>query len=193
MHQRDEPDGKNYAVLRKGCTSVKDLRPSGYPQSLEQLTMDKNISLRKAEIGDIEQIKAILFSSLKEYEIALPDNYSISDIDSIADRNNNEQVFVLVRGDSVIGFVVLRPMTVDCIELKRLYLTSSERGRSFGKYLLNYAINFAQSKNYKYIRLETTSKFKEAVCLYKRNGFLELKEAQKAPGHDLAFEKYLKF
>jgi hypothetical protein len=71
------------------------------PAALEQLTMDKNISLRKAEIGDIEQIKAILFSSLKEYEIALPDNYSVSDIDSIADRNSHEQVFVLVKSDSV--------------------------------------------------------------------------------------------
>ena len=128
--------------------------------------MNKNISLRKARIDDIEQIKAILFSSLKEYEIVLPDNYSVSDIDSIADRNNNEQVFVLVRSDSVIGFVVLKPITLDCIELKRLYLTSSERGRSFGKFLLNYAINFAQRKNFKFIRLEITSKFKEAVCLY---------------------------
>jgi 4-oxalocrotonate tautomerase len=48
--------------------------------ALEQSTMDINITLRKAEIGDIEQIKAILFSSLKEYEIALLDNYSVSDI-----------------------------------------------------------------------------------------------------------------
>ena len=30
------------------------------------------------------------------------------------------------------------------------------------------------------------------MCLYKRNGFLELKGAQKAPGHDLEFEKDLK-
>jgi len=39
--------------------------------------MDSNISLRKAEISDIEAIKAILFSSLKEYKIAMPDNYKI--------------------------------------------------------------------------------------------------------------------
>ena len=70
--------------------------------------MDKNISLRKAEIRDIVQIKAILFSSLKEYEIAVPDNYSVSDIDSIYAKNNIEQAFVLVRVDSVIGFVELK-------------------------------------------------------------------------------------
>jgi|GEM_PF-1348868 len=154
--------------------------------------MDRNISLRKAEIDDIEQIKAILFSSLKEYEIELPDNYSVSDIDSIADSNSREKIFVLVRSDSVIGFVVLRPITADCIELKRLYLTSSERGRSLGKFLLNYAINFAQRKKFKFIRLETSSKFNEAVWLYKKNGFMELRGVHKSPGHDLAFEKHLK-
>jgi GNAT superfamily N-acetyltransferase len=166
---------------------------AGDAGALEKSAMDINISLRKAEIGDIKQIKAILFSSLKEYEISLADNYSVSDIDSIADRNRHEQVFVLDRSDSVIGFVVLRPIAADCIELKRLYLAASERGRGLGKCLLSYAINFAQRKNFKFIRLETTSKFKEAIRLYKRNGFLELKEVHISPGHDLAFEKYLKF
>ena len=65
--------------------------------TLEQLNMDKNISLRKAEIGDIERIKEIVFGSLKEYEIAIPDNYSVSDIESIDSKNNSQQVFVLVR------------------------------------------------------------------------------------------------
>jgi GNAT superfamily N-acetyltransferase len=155
--------------------------------------MDKNISLRKAKIRDIVQIKAILFSSLKEYEIAVPDNYSVADIDSINAKNNIEQAFVLVRVDSVIGFVVLIPINEDCIELKRLYLTSSERGQKLGKYLLNYAINFAFKNCYRCIRLETTSKFEKAVALYKKHGFVELKDVRKAPGHDLAFEKILEF
>jgi GNAT superfamily N-acetyltransferase len=151
--------------------------------------MDKDISLRKADIDDIEQIKAILFKSLKEYEIAIPDNYSVSDIDSIDAKNGTEKVFVLDRNDFVIGFIILKPITVDCIELKRLYLTFSERGRKLGEYLLNYAISFACKNNFKYIRLEPTSRFKEAVSLYQKHGFTELKEVERAPGHDLAFEK----
>ncbi len=160
---------------------------------LGQLSMEKNIVLRKAVIGDIEQIKRILFSSLKEYEIAIPDNYSVSDIDSIYAKNKIEQVFVAVRGDSVIGFVVLKPITEESIELKRLYLTSTQRGQGLGKDLLNYTINYANENNYKYIRLETTSKFKEAVSLYKKHGFLELKDVEKSPGHDLALEKNLNY
>jgi GNAT superfamily N-acetyltransferase len=75
----------------------------------------------------------------------------------------------------------------------QLYLTSSERGRKLGEFLLKYAINFAGKNNFKSIRLETTSKFKEAVSLYQKHGFTLLKGVEKAPGHDLAFEKSIKF
>lgn len=78
------------------------------------------------------------------------------------------------------------------IELKRLYLTSAQRGRRLGEYLINYAVNYANENNYKYIRLETTSKFMEAVSLYKKHGFIEMKDVEKSPGHDLAFEKRVK-
>ncbi len=153
--------------------------------------MDANILLRKAEVNNVEQIKEILFCSLKEYEIAIPDNYSLSDIDSINLENNSNKVFVLLRNVSVIGFIVLRPITKDCIELKRLYLASSERGQGLGTYLLNYAMHFAKKHQYKSMRLETTSKFKEAVFLYKKFGFMMLVGVEKLPGHDLTFEKTL--
>ena len=73
--------------------------------------MDPNISLRKAEIRDIERIKTILFSSLKEYKIAISENYSVSDIDSISLENNSSRIFVLLRDSFVIGFIVLRTIT----------------------------------------------------------------------------------
>ncbi len=154
--------------------------------------MDKGIIIRKAEIGDIEQIKAILFSSLKEYEIAIPENYSVSDIDAINDEDNIERVFVIATGGDVVGFVVLKPISENTIELKRLYVTFAQRGRRLGKYLLNHVINFALENSYESIRVETSSNFKEAVSLYKKHGFTVLKDVEKAPGHDLAFEKNLK-
>lgn len=154
--------------------------------------MDNNTVLREAEIGDIVQIKTILYSALKEYGITIPENYSVSDIDSIDARNNIEQVFVVVRDGSVIGFLALKPITEDIIELKRLYLTSAQRGRRLGEYLLIYALNFANENNYKYVRLETSSNFSEAVSLYQKHGFIERTDIEKSSGHDLAFEKIIK-
>jgi len=154
--------------------------------------MDKNISYRRAEVADIEQIKEILFSALKEYEIAIPDNYSVSDIDNLHIDNYRGGVFILLREKRVVGFIVIRPITEDCLELKRLYLTSSERGKGLGLFLLNQAIDYAKKNDYKSIRLETSSKFREAVSLYKKHGFFELLEVEKEPGHDLALEKIIK-
>ena len=57
--------------------------------------------------------------------------------------------------------------------------------------LLGYAIQYARDKNARFIRLETTSKFKEAVSLYQRDGFLMMKDVESSPGHDLVFEKRL--
>lgn len=151
--------------------------------------MDAGISLKHAEIDNIEQIKEILFCTLKEYEIAIPDDYSVCDIDSINLKKNSSPFFVLLRNDYVIGFLVLRPISKDCIELKRLYLASSERGKGLGEYLLSYAIDFACKNRYKSIRLETSSRFKEAVSLYKKFGFKVLNGIEKAPEHDLVFEK----
>lgn len=150
--------------------------------------MDKKISIRKAEKRDIEPIKNILFAALKEYEIAVADNYPVSDIESIGDRTCGAKVFVLLSGRSVIGFAVLRPVDEDCIELKRLYLTPSARGRKLGAGLLKFAVGLARENNYKTMKLETTSRFEAAVSLYKKNGFKALETAEKAPGHDLVFE-----
>ena len=148
-------------------------------------------TIRKAKVEDIDSIKAILFNALKEHQIAIPDNYPVIDINSIGRKNTEYATFVMVRDETVIGFIILRPISGDCIELKRLYLTFFEKGRGLGRMLMNYAIQYAQENRHKTIRLETTSKFKEAVSFYKRNGFRLLKGVDKSPGHDLAFEKRL--
>lgn len=147
--------------------------------------------IREASVEDIKPIKAILFNALKEYQISIPDPYPVTDIDTIGRESTEYLIFILVKNESVIGFTILRPISKDCMELKRLYLTSHERGCGLGRMLLEYVVKYARNNKYQTIRLETTSKFKEAVSLYQRNGFLVMKEVETSPGHDLAFEKRL--
>lgn len=153
--------------------------------------MNKEYSIREASAEDTEPIKAILFNALKEYQIAIPDPYPVTDIDTIGRENTEYQIFTLVKNESVIGFTVLRPISRDCLELKRLYLTSRQRGGGLGRMLLEYVVKYARDNKYQTIRLETTSKFKAAVSLYQRNGFLAMAAVETLPGHDLAFEKKL--
>ena len=117
------------------------------------------VSLREADPRDVAPIKATLFNALKAYEIAIPDNYAVSDIDAFDDVNARITVFALLRHGAVICFIVLKQMRDSVIERKRLYLSAVGGGLRLGEHLLNYAIAFADKHHYRAIQLETTSKF----------------------------------
>lgn len=67
--------------------------------------------IRKARVEDIKPIKAILFNALNEYQIAIPDKYPVIDIDSIGSKNTANLAFVLIKDESVIGFIILRTIS----------------------------------------------------------------------------------
>ena len=85
------------------------------------------------------------------------------------------------------------PCTDNQIELKRLYLTAGERGKGLGKFILNMALRIAKKSGYYRIHLETTSKFVEAVSLYRKYGFTKNVGAKLAQGHDIGLVLELGF
>lgn len=146
----------------------------------------KDVSFRQALHGDSEAIQSILKAVFKEYEINLPEGYSFADVENIEEQylNQNGEFIVLVKEQRIIGFFALLPSGNNQIELKRLYLTVEERGKGFGKYMLNMALKLAKESGYSRLFLETTSKFFEAVALYRKFGFTEHVGANIARGHD---------
>ena len=50
---------------------------------------------------------------------------------------------------------------------------------------LNMALRVAKTSGYNRIHLETTSKFLEAIALYRKFGFVKNVEANLAQGHDI--------
>jgi putative acetyltransferase len=52
-----------------------------------------------------------------------------------------------------------------------MYLLKSERGKGYGKLLLNHALLKARELGYKKVILETASVLKEAISLYQHYGF----------------------
>ena len=135
----------------------------------------QNITNRRAGNYDSETIKKILKETFEEYEINLPDSYSFSDIENLEEEylNSTGEFIVLLREQNIIGFFALLPSDNSQIELKRLYLIANERGKGLGKRLLNMALRIAKKSGYSRIHLETTSKFIEAVSLYRKYGFIE--------------------
>lgn len=153
----------------------------------------ENITVRRATNRDSVAIGRILKTILAEYEIQLPENYSFADVENLEEvyLKSGGEFTVLLRDQNIIGFFALLPADNYQVELKRLYLTAAERGKGLGKYLLEMALNRAKEDGHHRIYLETTSKFKEAVGLYRKNGFDNNFGATLSAGHDVGLVKKL--
>ncbi len=129
----------------------------------------------------------ILKTTFREYEINLPDGYFFVDVENLEKQylNQKGEFIVLIRNRQLIGFFALLPSDNNLIELKRLYLIENERGKGLGRYLLNMAIKLARESGYPRLFLETSSKFIEAVALYRNFGFTEHVGAKLERGHDI--------
>ncbi len=147
----------------------------------------QTIAHRRAQDEDSEVIKKILENTFEEYDINLPAGYSFPDVDNLIEEyiKASGEFMVLIREQRIIGFFALLPSVNNHVELKRLYLTADERGKGLGKYLLNLALTAAREAGYERIHLETTSRFVQAVGLYRKFDFKENPGATLAPGHDI--------
>jgi len=147
-----------------------------------------DVTIRKAQNCDSKVIQTILATTFKDYEIDLPQDYSFADVENLEEQYlaRKGTFMVLLRGEDIIGFCALLPSGKNTIELKRLYLTAGERGQGLGKNLLKMALDIAGESGYQRIHLETTSRFVEAVGLYRKFGFVDHVGADLSPGHDIA-------
>ena len=145
------------------------------------------ITHRNARNKDSEAIKTILKETFDEYEIDLPAGYSFADIEDLEEAylRSNGEFIVLIKAQRIIGFFALLPLDSNRVELKRLYVTAAERGQGLGKFLLNQALTTARKAGYERMVLETTSRFVQAVELYRKFGFKKNPGATIAPGHDI--------
>jgi putative acetyltransferase len=82
---------------------------------------------------------------------------------------------ILAKQDNkTIGCVALKPIADGVCEMKRLYVRPEARGLGLGRKLVEELIRFARKSDiYKTMKLDTLSKLKEAILLYRSYGFVE--------------------
>jgi putative acetyltransferase len=101
-------------------------------------------------------------------------------------QTENSDYFVVYKDSKLIGgcgIAQLPGETKAVCELQRLFLLKEFRGFGIGQRLIEMCINFAKSKNYKLIYLETFPNMKEALGLYKKNGFKNIENSMGNTGH----------
>jgi GNAT superfamily N-acetyltransferase len=80
-------------------------------------------------------------------------------------------LWVALAGGEVVGSVALRDLGGNALELKRMYLRSSQRGHGLGKRLLATALEWARANGAQVIKLDTSERMETAQRLYEAYGF----------------------
>ncbi len=73
----------------------------------------------------------------------------------------------------ILGCVALKPIAEGVCEMKRLYVRPEARGMGLGRKLVDELIIFAKNSAYESMKLDTVTKLKEAISLYRSIGFVE--------------------
>ena len=72
---------------------------------------------------------------------------------------------------AIVGSAGLFPIDAQTLELRKMYLHSSLRGRGWGRKLLLAALAVARARGARRVILETASRLTDAIALYERHGF----------------------
>ncbi|WP_024877788.1 GNAT family N-acetyltransferase [Saccharomonospora piscinae] len=100
--------------------------------------------------------------------------------------------FLLARQDGLpVGCAGLVPLGHGMVELKRMFVVPSVRGRGLGARLLAAAEDVAAELGATVIRLDTRHDLVEAQALYRTRGFAEIPAYSEGPYAEVFFEKRL--
>ncbi|MEA1908114.1 MAG: GNAT family N-acetyltransferase [Euryarchaeota archaeon] len=99
------------------------------------------------------------------------------DLDNIEDYylQNRGIFYTGVVDGTVVSTSAVRRIDDRACEIKRIYVRKDFRRRGFGRALLIQALKFAE-ENYSTVVLKTDARLKDAIDLYRKNGFSVAKE-----------------
>ena len=91
------------------------------------------------------------------------------------------------RDGRIVGSVGLMPLDRRRVELRKMYLAPSARGRGLGKRLLRRMLDRARALGFDEVRLETHSVLQEAIRLYEAHGFVPVEAEHRSPRCDQTY------
>ena len=139
----------------------------------------------------IKQIKEMI----KTYTDTLARDLSFQDLDDeLADPAAKYcppagEILVAVEGGEVLGVVAYHRHSDERCEMKRLFVYPRYRKRRVGERLAVEIIRRAQAAGYREMVLDTLQPMKNALSLYRKNGFAECEPYYFNPLPDVIYMK----
>ncbi len=134
------------------------------------MAKESNLIIEKANFNDYRQIMEVWESSVKAthdflkqedfefYKKIIPTNYL-----------PNLDVYVLRSGEKIVGFVGISKKNIEM-----LFISGEQRGKGYGKILLEYAID-----NFNANTVEVNEQNTQAVGFYRKFGFKIISRSEK--------------
>ena len=117
---------------------------------------------------NIEWLKTSFYvEAYDEAVLSQPDKYII---------NKGGYIFFAINDKKIVGTVALMPTEqAGILELTKMAVLPEERGQNIGQQLLQYCIDFGKSQKLEALLLYSNTKLENAIYLYRKYGFQELK------------------
>ena len=110
---------------------------------------------------------------LDEDVLSQPEKYII---------NKGGFIFFAKLNDTIVGTYAFMPLKdIDGFELTKMAVLPEMRGQKIGHKLLEHAINFARENKFKSLLLYSNRSLENAIYLYKKIGFKEVKLEPNTP------------
>ncbi|MCP4642674.1 MAG: GNAT family N-acetyltransferase [bacterium] len=150
-------------------------------------------AIRPFEEADVPRIWEIVSTALAPYGLTVSPETTDRDLADIqATYVDAGGCFrVLAKGDRVIGCYGLHNEGDGVVELRKMYLEPTCKGRGFGRMLMEDALTTARKLGFATMVLETNGCLREAVGLYRAYGFEEYARGGLAARCDLAMKRAL--
>ena len=148
-----------------------------------------SVEIRPIEIQDNSRIAKILRETLLEHGAAKQGTaYFDKSTDHLFEhfQKPNCAYFVAAINKNIVGGVGIYPtdgLPSGICELVKMYIDKDFRGFGIGKLLLTQAVNYAKSKYYSAIYLESMPELDKAVSIYNHMGFKSLSAPLGNTGH----------
>jgi putative acetyltransferase len=129
-----------------------------------------NILINKFEPEDQEEARAFVLVGLVEHWGFLDPTLN-TDLNNIAAAFAEGIFLVAWQEGKIVGTGALLPISHDTAEIMRMSVTSTLRRSGLGSAILQRLCEYAQTKGYYKLVLETTSTWQEVIAFYLKFGF----------------------
>lgn len=99
----------------------------------------------------------------------------------------DSRLFLLIVGSEAAGCVIVKRLSSEDFELKRMYIDPQHRGKGYSQAMLDMAIGTARNMGAKRLLLDTDSTMTNAMHLYEKNGFRQIPAYYKSPLPNASF------